>query len=86
MINRAHALLAAWGRLIHDRVAQGTGALPYQRFEDRVTDSALLRDFLDPTLENASADERRFCANRSMRDVEAAVDILQATSAIGTNS
>jgi Helicase conserved C-terminal domain len=86
VINRAHALLAAWGRLIHDRVAQGAGALPYQRFEDRVSDSALLRDFLDPTLTSASDDERRFCANRSMRDVEAAVDIQQEPSAIGTNS
>ena len=86
VINRAHALLAAWGRLVHDRVAQGAGALPYQRFEDRVSDSALLRDFLDPTLTSASDDERRFCANRSMRDVEAAVDIQQEPSAIGTNS
>lgn len=86
VINRAHALLAAWARIIHDRVKQGAGPLPYQRFEDRVTDSALLRDFLDPSLEHASPDERRFCANRSMRDVEAAVDILQEPSAIDTNS
>ncbi len=86
VINRAHALLAAWGRLVHDRLVQGAGPLPYQRFEDRVIDSALLRDFLDPALARANADERRFCANRSMRDVEAAVDILHETSAIGTNS
>jgi hypothetical protein len=51
-----------------------------------VSDSALLRDFLDPTLEHASADERHFRANRSMRDVEPAVDILHEDSAIGTNT
>lgn len=85
VIDRAQALLAAWLRIIHDRMTQGAGALPYQRFEDRVSDSALLRDFLDPTLASASDDERRFCANRSMRDVEAAVDILQENSTFGTN-
>jgi hypothetical protein len=86
VIHRTHALLAAWGRIIHDRLVQGSGALPYQRYEDRVSDSALLRDFLDPTLEHASADERHFRANRSMRDVEPAVDILHEDSAIGTNT
>lgn len=37
---------------------------------------ALLRGFLDPKLDSLSDDHRKFRANRSMRDVEASVDLF----------
>ena len=37
---------------------------------------ALLHGFLDPILDSLSDDHRKFRANRSMRDVEASVDLF----------
>lgn len=83
--NRAQALLADWQKIVRDNLAEGVG-LNYQKYEDGVSQSALIRDFLDPDLADLKPIYGRFRANRSMRDVEPAVDILPKPSAYGTNS
>jgi hypothetical protein len=85
VINRANALLADWVKIVLDKLKENVG-LNYQKFEDGVSQSALIRDFLDAELENLPPVFRRFRANRSMRDVEPAVDILPKPSSIGTNA
>jgi hypothetical protein len=60
--------------------------LNYQKFEDTVSQFALIRDFMDPELSTLPPVHRRFRANRSMRDVEPPVDILPKPSQVGTNS
>jgi len=78
--NRAHALLADWAKIVLEKTKEGVG-LNYQKFEDAGGQSPLLRDFLD-----LKPIYSRFRANRSMRDVEPAVDILPQPSSLGTNS
>ena len=84
VVELAQALLADWAGIAHDNLKQGTG-LNYQRFEDGETQDALIHDFLDADLTDKDAVYRRFRANRSMRDVEPAVDILPEKSVHGTN-
>lgn len=85
VINRANALLADWAKIVHEKLNEGVG-LNYQKFEEVITQSALIRDYLDPELEDLKPVFSRFRANRSMRDVEAAVDILPKASSVGTNT
>ncbi|MGE3312881.1 MAG: DISARM system helicase DrmA [Limisphaerales bacterium] len=83
--NRAQALLADWVKIVIGKLNEGVG-LNYQKYEDTVSQSALIRDFMDPELANLPAVYRRFRANRSMRDVEPPVDIFPKPSQVGTNS
>ena len=83
--NRAHVLLAEWVKVVLGKLKEGTG-LNYQKYADSMSDSALIRDFLDADLTTLPPIYSKFRANRSMRDVEAAVDIFAKPSAFGTNS
>jgi hypothetical protein len=83
--NLAQALLADWVEIVLSKTKEGVG-LNYQKFEDGVSQSALIRDFMDPELATMLPIYRRFRANRSMRDVEPPVDIFPKQSAVGTNS
>ena len=85
VVNRAHALLADWVKILLEKTKEGVG-LNYQKYEDTLSQSPLLRDFFDPDLAHLKPIYHRFRANRSMRDVEPAVDILPKPSATGTNS
>jgi hypothetical protein len=71
--DRCNNLLDAWLNIANEMVTT-TGKLQYQRDGDG---PKLLRPFLDPELETfaPNADERKFRANRSMRDVEAAAEL-----------
>lgn len=70
---RIDSLLDSWVRIAqNDPAAQG---LAYQPFEEQSAKRALLRMPLDPDLRECDQHERRFVANRSMRDVEGAVDL-----------
>ena len=82
--NRAQSLLAAWCEIAREQSKQGT-ELNYQKYEDRTSVGVLLRDFLDPELITKKPIYHRFKANRSMREVETPVDILEGPSAGGTN-
>ena len=84
VLNRAHALLADWVKVIHDKAKEGAG-MNYQKFEGGPTQAPLIRDFLDSDLPNLDPAFLRFRANRSMRDVEPAVDIQPEKSIRGTN-
>ena len=64
---RVADLLDEWSRLAAQRRDKGA-TLQYQEHE--ATGPFLLRDPLDPTLDEATAGERKFRAHRSMRDVE----------------
>lgn len=77
-------LLSQWMALASQATNQG-GALTYQKYEGVTGADALVRDFLDPDVLQGNPLYRVFRANRSMRDVEAAVDILDIKSTIGTN-
>ena len=83
--HRAEALLADWVKIVIGKMQEGVG-LNYQKFEDTVSQFALIRDFMDPELSTLPPVHRRFRANRSMRDVEPPVDILPKPSQVGTNS
>lgn len=83
--HRAEALLADWVKIVLGKLNEGVG-LNYQKYEDTVSQSALIRDFMDPELEDLPPVFRRFRANRSMRDVEPPVDIFPKSSQVGTNS
>ena len=80
----AQELLSKWCG-IASRCSSEGAVLNYQRYEGKRQGESLIRDFLDPELDNKDPVFRRFRANRSMRDVEAAVDILTQKSTRGTN-
>lgn len=71
--NRARRLLDDWCE-IADQLSQTHTALQYQR-EVIGGGKQLLREFLDPELAALSPTQRKFRANRSMRDVERSVDL-----------
>jgi hypothetical protein len=83
--NRAQALIAAWAKVFHMNLKEGS-PLCYQKWEENSSSSALLRDFIDPDLAALDPLYRKFRANRSMRDVEPPVDILPKPSLRGTNA
>jgi hypothetical protein len=70
-------LLDDWVK-IADRKNNTRAGLRYQKFEPG-TDAILLRDPLSPDLDGVSPEERRFKANRSMRDVELSVNLWAKT-------
>jgi hypothetical protein len=80
----AQNLLAKWAKIAAQCASEG-GALTYQKYEGVRQGDALIRDFLDAELETKPALYRSFRANRSMRDVEPAVDIIPTKSSIRTN-
>jgi hypothetical protein len=71
--NRCNSLLDAWLN-IATSVTQTAAKLQYQRDGEG---PPLIRDFLDPDLATFAPtdDERKFRANRSMRDVEATAEL-----------
>ncbi len=73
VLHRCHDLLDDWLKIAQQAQSEGAG-LQYQR-EETVPPRRLLYDFLDPELPNLVPIQRHFRANRSMRDVEASVDI-----------
>ncbi|MFO0761741.1 MAG: hypothetical protein U0359_35185 [Byssovorax sp.] len=76
---RIATLLDAWSRVAADDRHKGEG-LSYQRFEEgQAGKRPLLRMPLDRELGECEKHERRFVANRSMRDVEGAVDVYVTT-------
>jgi Helicase conserved C-terminal domain len=76
---RIESLLDSWTRVATDGHHQGEG-LAYQRFEEgQSSRRPLLRTPLDPDLGECDQHERRFVANRSMRDVEGTVDVYVTT-------
>lgn len=80
----AAELLSRWHQ-IATASAGGGGALNYQRYEGPRQSSNLIHDFLDNELLTLHPIYRTFRANRSMRDVEPAVEILPMRSTVGTN-
>ena len=69
---RAADLLDEWSK-IADRKAKVGGGLQYQWEEGSAP--PLLYDPLDPKLQTLPAGERKFRANRSLRDVEPGVNL-----------
>lgn len=69
---RVKDLLDAWMLIAEENHKNGV-ELQYQHEEGG--GRPLLHVFLDPELKNLSARERKFCANRSMRDVEPSVNL-----------
>jgi hypothetical protein len=81
---RCEALLGDWGKIYGELSNTGV-QLQYQKEEPRP--ARLLHDFLDPDLLNKPPEFRKFRANRSMRDVETAVDVTpEPLRDWGTNS
>lgn len=74
---RTADLLDEWAKIAHGQNEKGAG-LQYQREEGGAP--PLLHYPLDPDLETASAAEKKFKANRSMRDVESSVNLWVQTS------
>ena len=74
---RVGDLLDDWVK-IADRKNNTRAGLRYQKFEPG-NDAILLRDPLAPDLDGISPEERRFKANRSMRDVELSVNLWAKT-------
>lgn len=72
-------LLDAWANLVHAQQQQGI-ALQYNQ-DERAAPVALLRDFLDSELKTLPPEhwKKKFRANRSLRDVEASVNIWART-------
>lgn len=70
---RIDSLLDSWVRVAQNDPS-GAG-LAYQPFEDGQSKRPLLHMPLDPELRECDQHERRFVANRSMRDVEGSVDL-----------
>jgi hypothetical protein len=75
--NRVGDLLDDWVK-IADRKNNTRAGLRYQKHEPG-NDAFLLRDPLSPDLDGISPEERRFKANRSMRDVELSVNLWAKT-------
>ena len=73
VLNRVNSLLDDWLRIAKQAQEEGAG-LRYQEYEGEGR-RRLLYDFLDPELPNLHPVQRRFRANRSMRDVEPPVEI-----------
>jgi Helicase conserved C-terminal domain len=71
---RVAGLLDDWKRIAHD-MKNVTALLQYNRAEEAGA-KGLLRDLLDPELPTLPPRERRFKANRSLRDVEQSVNIF----------
>jgi hypothetical protein len=81
----AQDLIAKWCQ-IATKCANEGNSLTYQKYEGQRQGDALIRDFLDSDFQNNKpAIYRHFRANRSMRDVEAAVEIIPEKSSRGTN-
>lgn len=74
---RIESLLDAWVNVAQNDPAKA--GLAYQKFEGGESKRPLLHMPLDPELENKDGHERRFQANRSMRDVEETVDVYVTT-------
>lgn len=74
---RVADLLDDWAK-IADRKNNTRAGLRYQKYEPG-NDAILLRDPLSPDLDGISPEERRFKANRSMRDVELSVNLWAKT-------
>lgn len=72
--DRCQQLLDDWVRLA-DRAQHEGARMQYQK-EQTGSFRRLIYDFLDPDLDNLPRIHRRFRANRSMRDVEANVDLM----------
>jgi hypothetical protein len=73
VLHRCNDLLDAW-HTIAQKAQQAGSSLKYQKYESSSA-RALLHGFLDPDLLTLPPIWRKFRANRSMRDVEASVDI-----------
>jgi len=69
------SLLDDWRRVADEARAGGSGTLLYQPWEESRTGVRLLHDLLDPALDGLQDHQRRFRANRSMRDVESTVEL-----------
>ena len=74
---RVADLLDDWEK-IAERKDKTRAGLRYQKYEQG-NDAILLRDPLSPDLDSISPEERRFKANRSMRDVELSVNLWAKT-------
>ncbi|OGR09990.1 MAG: helicase [Deltaproteobacteria bacterium RIFOXYB12_FULL_58_9] len=72
MSGRVVDLLDAWAKIAEKQRSVGAG-LQYQREVGGAP--PLLHDPLDPSLAELPSDERKFTAGRSMRDVEASVNL-----------
>ena len=70
--SRVGDLLDSWTAIYRDYHASGA-AMQYQRYERGGAGKPLLREMLDTDFE--SDQHRKFRANRSLRDVEPAVDL-----------
>lgn len=84
VFERADKLISQWAEVAAQRQSGGTG-LKYQPFEPPSDADQLLRGFLDPQVPLLSASERAFCANRSMRDIEGAVNLHPTNELRDTN-
>ena len=73
VLHRCNSLLDDWFTIVQQAADEGS-AVQYQR-EDPSPPRRLLYDFLDPNLASVHPIQRRFRANRSMRDVEPPVEI-----------
>jgi len=74
VLARCRRLLDDWQN-IADYYRQNNTKLQYQRWEAAGA-KRLLYDMLDPELSDLRPEQRKFRAGRSMRDVEAAVDLV----------
>ena len=74
---RVASLFDAWTHVIEDD--PGSKGLVYQKYEDDGGGRPLLHMPLDEDLATANRYERRFVASRSMRDVEAATELMVMT-------
>ena len=73
---RMNALLDSWQKVVEQTTQEDAGKRCYSRFDRKRPGKALLRTALDEdALNTASADEARFVAPTSMRDVEPSVHI-----------
>jgi hypothetical protein len=73
VLARCRRLLDDWQN-IADYYRQNNTKLQYQRWEAAGA-KRLLYDMLDPEFSDLRPEQRKFRAGRSMRDVEAAVDL-----------
>lgn len=69
------SLLDDWRRVADETRSGGSGTLIYQPWEESRTGTKLLHELLDPALGDLQEHQRRFRANRSMRDVEPTVEL-----------
>jgi hypothetical protein len=74
---RIVSLLDSWVCVAKNDPAKA--GLVYQKYEDGESKRPLLHMPLDPELQNLDGHERKFTANRSMRDVEQTVDVYVTT-------